>query len=988
MAPPVLERAPREMEPPASGLLFHLAAGLFVLATLGLVALWTLKLVRAHRLERELDNAVAAKDYQVAVDRARPMQTAAPRLSRDRWKRREAELLLEWARHCLGRDDFAQAMKLTLEAGSAADRAGIDKDDPLRKTVYLTAAEATFGQVKQDWDSLATFDEQVSRCENFLAKYPDTPWAIEVSTRLAVVRTDKKKAEDDWQQMDAAMARLLGYAQVAEALDAARQYHDSRDRRDTRHIKLAARRIKEYVGYVKDGFRRLSPPVKFPPGSPLVKVGVHVSRPGADLFALYRLVLPSPQAAGGAACFSREQGMLYCLDAETGRLRWAIHQGLGAELEPALVDGAALCVAAWGRKLVRVDPQTGTVAWCVQLPEPVACDPVAVDKGAAVLDITGQLRIVDAATGNVAAQRDIGASWSKLVGDNEFRLALVAPSRAMLFERGTDAWVDVGAVLMNPRYREHLFLMGSYAAVLPMHVDPNAPAKRLFLWRSQGITALTTPAAIGNRWRLADHNGHVQVWIDQKGICHCTQLDSQSFYDPIKPLGNISTTNTRDGRLVKTDDGQGLLTISKILRFYRIDGAAKAKPFTSKWTLSMGQPRELSEIRVLPGGGDRPVVRGRDRSAAFAPSFARLQVAPAGKEIWVSRLGPNLCDPPGVCGSRAAWGDQEAGLWTLDASGLPRHRPTGLPGGPGDPVRVTADADGFVAHTGTQLMAFDTRLGRLWSAAANTAEKIAAVCLDPAAVAVLTAKGKLSAYSRRTGTALASPSRPTSMTAPAKFLAGGAAGRFVLAADDGTAVEASPADAAGSRTWRFRPLWKAPGGCKSLVRIETGHAVCGQGGWHKAPGASAGLADGLARVLHVEGDRLLVTGDQKGELAFVDLAKPAELWRIKTPAPPAWAVKLSGEKFALLVPPRSLAIVDRSRGSVIARVDLDGVPTAPPAVCGKSLWIPVSGYRLLKLPVAQLVAAKSKPRPATRPTSAPASRPTTTPTSRAAGRQP
>ena len=979
---PVLQRTPREMEQPASGLLFHLVAGLFVLGTIGLVAMWTLRLVKAHRIEGELDNAVAGKDYAVAVDRAVLLQTAAPRLSRNKWKRRQAELCLDWAKHCLTQDDYAQAAKRAAEAGDAGDRAGIKDDDAFRKEIHLTAAKAAFGQLDQDWDTLSTFEEQISRCRSFLEKYHDTPEADDVGRRLAVVQREKKQAEDDWRKIDTEIVRLFGYAQVAEALDAVRKYRASRDPRNERHIKLADGRIKKYAKLVDQGFLRLGTPVKLAAGAPLARSALRIRTPGVDLFPLYRVVRASP-AAGNAACFTREQGMLYCLDAETGRLRWALHQGLGAEFEPALVGQAALCVAAWGRKLANVDPKTGNVAWCVELPQPVATHPVAVDQGAAVLDMAGTLRIIDAASGNVVAQRDIGRSWSKLVSNGENHVALIGPSRAMLFQRG-GRWVDVGAILIRSDCREQLFMMGRHhAAALPMNIDANAPAKRLFLWHSQGITAMktATTAHIGSRWRLAHHRGQMQVWIDETGICHCTRLNSGKSYDPVEPLGNTTAPDARDGRLIKTGRGQGLLTISGIIRFYTIDQTAAAGKFTAKWTLSVGQPRPLSDVRILPGDGDLPVVRGRDREAPHAPGFVRLQVAPDGKAVWNSRLGPNVCDPPGVCGPRAAWSDREAGLWTVNGKGKVQHHRTGLSGQPGDRVHVAADADGFVVHTRTQLMALDAQLGRgLWRSPTNVAAKIAAVRLDAKMVVVLTADGKLAAYERKTGAAMASAAPPKSLGAPVTVLSGGSTGRVVLAAADGRGVEASLVGAAARRTWRFGQPWRAIPGYKNMVRIQTGYAACGQGGWRKVPStASAGLADGLTRALHVEGDTLLVADGLTGRIAHIDLARPRELWSGQTAAPAAWAVKLSPERFAVLIPPRSLTIVDRANGSVVAQIDLDGVPTAAPARCGKDLWIPVSGYRLVKLPVAQLLAARTKPKPTTQPTTAPASRPATMP---------
>jgi len=45
-------------------------------------------------------------------------------------------------------------------------------------------------------------------------------------------------------------------------------------------------------------------------------------------------------------------------------------------------------------------------------------------------------------------------------------------------------------------------------------------------------------------------------------------------------------------------------------------------------------------------------------------------------------------------------------------------------------------------------------------------------------------------------------------------------------------------------------------------------------------------------------------------------------------------------------------LVTDAAGEVVRRTELDGVPTAPPAIVGRSVWVPLSGYRLaeVKLP--------------------------------------
>jgi len=105
------------------------------------------------------------------------------------------------------------------------------------------------------------------------------------------------------------------------------------------------------------------------------------------------------------------------------------------------------------------------------------------------------------------------------------------------------------------------------------------------------------------------------------------------------------------------------------------------------------------------------------------------------------------------------------------------------------------------------------------------------------------------------------------------------------------------------------------------------------------------------KLLYTGEDSILTGSVDKGLLTYVSLSRMGDLWGSQINSPAIWASRTSKGNFLVLTQSGQLLVLDSATGGVIKRKDCLGSPTAEPAISRGNLWIPLNGYRLLKIPL-------------------------------------
>jgi len=964
--PTPMERSPRSVEKPASGALLYSAAAVFFLGTAAVAGLWVKKAVNAHRLEQRLAESQGKEDYEAAVAAVRELQTAAPRLSRNRWRSQEANLLLKWAQRQLSRDDFKGAIDHAIKADDVGHRTGLGKD--FLKQVEAVSAAAALGQLKNDWSSLA-FDERVSRCQAIHQRYPECNEAAEAESLRKRAEQDKETAENTFKVEARKAGQLEADGRIAEALKEWETLRPGISEKDVARLQECDAGIRKLKDRLADRYYVLEPRLQLEGGRAMGQSRASVLSPGQDLLPLFHGE-PGKAATRGASqttlpaahpdvAFSFEQGVLYCMSAETGELRWALEQGLGMRFEPVRVGEDAICVSNSGKHISRLNSWTGKVVWTLQLSDPLSCSPVPAGSDIAALDQGGCLSILDAGTGRPVAQRRFGdAGWLALVSDSHSRLAAVAPDRAILFEKGQTAWFEIAGIILSADHDERVSLFGRYICLLPHAAAPSTVERRLLRWRDMSLTAMGTPS-IANGWRLVDQQDDLQLWIDPQDVPHCVRVNDASADSILEPLGSMSVPAVKDGCLAASGGNQAVILTGEGVRCLDVRRGSGA-PFVQRWETAVCRPRTVTALRTLLNREGSILVRGEDSAAGGIPVFAGLSLS-NGAVLWTSRLGPNISEPPAASADRIVWPDGETGLWTIGPDEGLGHKDGGLSQDkPAAPVQVVGDGLEFLVYGGDELMLYDKDLKALWDQPAKAPGAISRACLQRDFIAALTGTGDLWACSRKAGKPLGAALAVGPKAFPCAALLPYGETKVVLAGQGGSSLAAAIESPGTDGKWQVSPLWKDLPGLKHLVRVHTGFLAFADGGWCTPGDGQGALAPGLERFLYSDEAVALVGSQGTGELACIDLKLKRERWRAKIDAAPLWADRVDDKRFLSLTGSGHLLVLDSAKGDVRAREVISGVPTATPGRSKGHLWIPVSGYRLVKLPLSRLGQAGAK----------------------------
>lgn len=128
-------------------------------------------------------------------------------------------------------------------------------------------------------------------------------------------------------------------------------------------------------------------------------------------------ILADPAVAGGRVYFGDAGQHFYCLDAETGKLRWK-RTLQGAPLHPAVVAGGAVAVAASNSVVYRLSAKGGSILSWEAVPSRILHEPAAAGPLVLISSASPIVTAIDLRTGRRAGQYEApgilvaGAVWS------------------------------------------------------------------------------------------------------------------------------------------------------------------------------------------------------------------------------------------------------------------------------------------------------------------------------------------------------------------------------------------------------------------------------------------------------------------------------------------------------------------------------------------------------------------------------------------------
>ena len=949
------ERSQREVERPRSGRFFYLAAVAFAVATFVVVGLWVGNVLTASRLQSELEDHLEKEDYRLAVEVMHKLIPQSPRLKRPNLQAHLGKIRIQWAEFELSQGNFKQA------SAQAALAAEDDLQGDQSKRVNLVKAGAAIGQLKQDLPNL-TFDERLARCRSIIDKYSGTDAASESAELFDKYERISHAVRKEWEQLTKKVSLLKENGRIPKAI---KLLQDFRGQCDKDLLQELVAELGKLNGYIKTGYCELQSKIELTPETQLPPSSARILVVSRDFLPLFRRdsayeseqtdPLPNSVEAAGDVFFSAEQGILYCMSTQTGQPLWAIHQGLGMGFLPARSEGDAICASDWGKTLSRLNSHTGEAVWSVALPVALACRPLIVEDEIVTLDQQGHLRMFDLDSGRLQAERELGGQdLSDLVTDSHLRLIAVGAERAVLFEKAQDTWLQLGSLLTSEDHVEKVYLVGRYICLLPRRPGSGGRHKRSYLWRDRSITLVETPD-IENDWHLLDQKDDLQIWVNPRGIAHYTQLKTEHLETPLVRAVNMDAFNIRDARLVKMKGQLSLVTAGVEIQLWNPTGQAEATSFKKEWSKQVvwraDYLRVVGRLQILKETEGGIIVRGDDR---YGPVFARLNLDAKGEIEWMSRLGPNAYLRPVVFNDLIAWPDGGSGLVAIDAANNVHHVNTSLfPVNESRGISVEADEQGCLAYTENELMLFGEQLNKLWKQPAKTSGRITTSCLLKNAVIVVTEQGKLLSYDRLTGEEILSPTDIPDTVSPCTLLVPADGLTILLVSQDGAAVKASIAIEGEIPKWSFQDCWDSVPAVEKIVADKTGIFGYTPQGWLMLAEDRGPFALGLRNLLYVD-ESIVLAGDvDSGDLACVDLGQLQDRWHSQTSSPAMWAGRAPSGSFLVLTRSGRLLLLDSTTGSVINQKDCLGSPTATPAISGGHLWIPLSGYRLLKVSLAE-----------------------------------
>ena len=946
-----VERSQRKVEKTRSGRFFYLVAAVFVVTTLVVVGLWVRDVLTVNQLRSELKVHLEEENYSLAVEVADKLISQSPR-----WKRRDlradlGEIRVKWAEYELSQNNYRQA---SAQAVLAAED---HLEGDLSERIHLVKAGAAIGQLKHDLLNL-TFDERLARCRSIIDKYSGTDAASEATELLEKYERISHAVREEWEQLIKKISLLKENGRILEAIKLLQDFRGKCDKDLLQELTAKLERLNDYA---KTGYCELQIKIELTSAAQLPPSSVGILVASQDFVPVFRRDNTNEPSQVDSSLdsvdtnldvfFTTEQGMLYCLCAQTGTPLWGVHQGMGMEYLPVRFEKDVVCVSDWGRSLSRLNSLSGKVVWSVVFPTALACPPIMVGADVITLDQEGHLRIFDSASGRVRAERKLGGGdLSHIATDGYLRLIASGPERTVLFEKLGDEWLQIGSLLTSKSHVEKVYLIDRFLCVLPRRLYLEGKIKRTYLWRDRSITPIEA-MDFGNDWHLLDQGDGLQVWVDSRGTAHCTQIDRSNIETPLRWTEDIAAFNIRDARVIGKEDHLSIVTAGTDIQLWNLTRQSGTTPFKKDWSRSIvwqaDHLRIVGRLQILNEIGNTIIIRGDDR---YGPVFASLSLDTEGEIEWMSRLGPNAYLTPVVFNDVVAWPDGESGILVLNTSGDASHTKLGFsPSIEPRIVSLVADAKGCLAYSGDEVMLFGEQLEALWSRPAKASGTITTACLLDNDVVAVTEQAELASYDRMTGEDTLGAVDIPDAVSPCSLLRAIGGRKILLIGQSGAAVEASIVVEGEVRKWSFQNRWDAVPDIKEIANNRAGVFAYTDLGWLVLPQRRGPFGPEKPNLLYAGEDIVLASSLDEGSLACVDLSQMSDLWSSQISSPAIWANRISKGNFVVLTQTGQLLALDLATGAVIKQIDCLGSPTSEPAIFGGNLWIPLSGYRLLKV---------------------------------------
>ncbi len=305
-------------------------------------------------------------------------------------------------------------------------------------------------------------------------------------------------------------------------------------------------------------------------------------------------ITSSPLVAGGAVVFGSRDSTLYCLDAETGELRWALPAGSGVGSSPRASRGICV-VGTYAGRVLGVDMKTGRKKWEGRTGDKIVASPCLLEdlavigsndgrvhafrlgdgekawsyetKGAVranaeaigpervvVGSNDGTLHAIDTGSGRAAWKRDAGSpilagaafdeeSNRVIAGTKDGRvLCVVAKDGAVVWSARVGSTVNA-----KPRITEGRVLVGTNGGKLHA-IDLATGEIRWTVEGKRGFDA--TPAVVGDMVVAPAYDGTVHfVRVSDGSVRGTRDLGSQIWSSPA-PGRDVVYVGTFAGSLV------------------------------------------------------------------------------------------------------------------------------------------------------------------------------------------------------------------------------------------------------------------------------------------------------------------------------------------------------------------------------------------------------------------------------------------------------
>jgi len=480
-----------------------------------------------------------------------------------------------------------------------------------------------------------------------------------------------------------------------------------------------------------------------------------------------------------------------------------------------------------------------------------------------------------------------------------------------------------------------------------------AARPRSYLWRDRAITPVEKPN-VPESWRFVEQQQDLQVWIDSGGFAHCTKLNEAAVEVPVTRLPEIGGTYIRDVCLLGIGKDTFMLTGGQSLELWSLSQSGESMSWSSKWSKKINwrvddlQLVDQATTAVTPA--QKVLVRGHDLQG---PIFACLSLEGEGLILWISHPGPSPCNAPFTFGEMVGWPDSESGLLAINGEVGFRHLSADFSAIP-DPAKLSVEVDdtGCLTYAENNLTLFGPQLAKLWAKPQEVPEGIAKACLLEKLVIVVTEQGKIVAFHRDNGEQLLTPISVPPEVNPCQAAIHSDESAVLLIGHNGAAMKASIVLESDKPSWSFQTVWDASDKILAVAAIKTGVLVYTSKGWQLFPQKIGTFAAGLSRFLYADAELVLMGDDSSGTVGCSYLGNGSEKWRSSMDNQAIWAHRLVNGNFIILSQGGKLSVLDSTTGQIRKQMDLYGIPTANPVIVKDQIWIPLSGYRIVKLQTA------------------------------------